>query len=47
MSITLSITCDDLEAEDLHLVLSLKGGMRVRAFFCEEFKFAHKGFMIG
>jgi hypothetical protein len=46
-SVTLLITCDDLEAEDLHLVLSLEGGMRVRAFFCEEFKFAHKGFMIG
>ena len=47
MRITLSIMCDDLEAEDLGLVVSPEGGMRVRAFFCEEFKFAHKGFMIG
>ena len=47
MSITLSIMCDDLEAEDLHSVLSPEDGIRVRAFFWGEFKFAHKGFMIG
>jgi len=44
---TFSIMCDDLEAEDLHLVLSPEGRMRVTAFFCREFKFAYKGFMIG
>jgi len=47
MSGTLSIMCDGLEAEDLHLVLSPETSSQMKTLFCHEFKFAHKGFMIG